>query len=67
MLNLILDQVAKASGLDGPRLSRIEHGYLTPTPEQLEKIAKALRISVHDLTEGSQPRLMIEPKKGEKS
>ncbi|HUF42227.1 MAG TPA: helix-turn-helix transcriptional regulator [Verrucomicrobiae bacterium] len=46
---LTQDQVATAVGMMRSNISRIEAAKHRPTLETLEKIAKALRISVADL------------------
>jgi transcriptional regulator with XRE-family HTH domain len=36
------EQLAQATGIDRTKLSRIESGYVTPTPAELESIKAAL-------------------------
>lgn len=41
---LTQQQVHKKSGIEMPRLSRYENGYILPTLETIEVLAKALRV-----------------------
>ena len=44
------DQLARAAGMIRPNLSRIEAGKHRPTLDTLEKIARALKVTIADLT-----------------
>lgn len=46
---LTLDQLSKLSGVSKSRLSDLENGLGSPTIATLQKIAKALRVSIEDL------------------
>lgn len=43
---LSVRQLAKAAGLHASALSRMEHGHQSPKAEELERIARVLRISM---------------------
>lgn len=49
--NLTQEQLATLSGLSLPSIRKYETGIRNPKPEQIQKIAEALGISVYDLLE----------------
>ncbi|HEV2327696.1 MAG TPA: helix-turn-helix transcriptional regulator [Verrucomicrobiae bacterium] len=46
------EKLAEKAGLSTVFISRVERGKESPSVDSLVKIAKALEISVHDLTRG---------------
>lgn len=48
-LSLTQEQMAEIVGIEPNNLSRIENGKNFPTPENLQKIAKALGVCVNEL------------------
>ncbi|MCW5555815.1 MAG: helix-turn-helix transcriptional regulator [Verrucomicrobiae bacterium] len=46
------EQLAEKADLSTVFISRVERGKESPSVDSLVKIAKALRLRVHDLTEG---------------
>jgi transcriptional regulator with XRE-family HTH domain len=44
--------LAQKVGIDRSRLSGIENGYVTPTPDEVQRIARALTVTVADLRGG---------------
>jgi len=46
------ERLAEKAGLSTVFISRIERGKESPSVDSLVKIAKALRMSAHDLTRG---------------
>jgi DNA-binding XRE family transcriptional regulator len=53
---LTLAELAKRSGVHLVTLARIESGKYDPRLSTVLKIAKALKVKVSDLVEGSQPK-----------
>lgn len=49
--NLSVRQVAIATGISKSAISRIANEEISPTAEQLERIAKGLKIHILDLIE----------------
>jgi transcriptional regulator with XRE-family HTH domain len=46
---MTITALAQTSGMERPNLSRLEHGKHVPSLDTLERIAKALRVSVVEL------------------
>jgi transcriptional regulator with XRE-family HTH domain len=51
-LNLTINDLAERSGLELERMASIALGRWTPSPNDRERIAKALEISVEDISWG---------------
>ena len=49
--NLSQDQVANELGCDHSKVSRIERGLISPTPEEKKKIAKLLEVKPEEIFE----------------
>ena len=47
--------VAATAGIDVTRLNRIENGWVAPKPDEIERIAAALGVTVKSLTPSSSP------------
>lgn len=46
---LTQEQIAELINIEPPNVSKLENGLHFPQPEKIEKIAKALDVTIHDL------------------
>ena len=59
---LTLQAVADELGLTPAAISHWESGRITPKPKKLHELAKALSVSVGELTDGKFPAAMMQQK-----